>query len=108
MIDLPPARRQLTWNARQLMARRGLDRRDLRDALESVGITLSYSQVCRLVSDQPGRLSLQFLEGLITVLGCTPGELIREHSGPVTKPARPAPIDMQSPRFDFPDDEDTP
>ncbi|GAA4091608.1 helix-turn-helix transcriptional regulator [Zhongshania borealis] len=107
MNSLPP-RRQLTWNAREQMELRGLDRHGLRDALVTVGVRLSYSQVCRLVSDQPGRLSLSFLEGLVTVLGCTPGQLISEHRRPIIKPGHPTTINLHATCFDFPSNEDAP
>jgi DNA-binding Xre family transcriptional regulator len=44
--------------------------------LRKRGIELSASQVHRLVSGTPERLSLQVLSALCDILGCTPAELV--------------------------------
>lgn len=44
--------------------------------LRNRGITLSASQIHRLVSGTPERLSLQLLAALCDILACTPADLI--------------------------------
>jgi DNA-binding Xre family transcriptional regulator len=77
------------WNLRQVMASRGLfQTTDLNGPLAQRGIKLSSSQVYRLVTDRPERLSLKVLMALLDILGCSMEDLIE----PVTaaKPARKA------------------
>lgn len=65
------------WHLRTVMAHRGLfQTTDLIEPLARRGITLSSSQVYRLVVDRPERLSLKILVALLDVLGCTMDELI--------------------------------
>lgn len=49
---------------------------DLVVPLSQRGITLSTSQVYRLVVERPERLSLKVLMALLDILGCTMEELI--------------------------------
>jgi len=44
--------------------------------LRDRGIDLSASQIHRLVSGTPERLSLQVLSALCDILGCTPADLV--------------------------------
>jgi DNA-binding Xre family transcriptional regulator len=77
------------WNLRQVMASRGLfQTTDLIGPLAQRGIKLSSSQVYRLVTERPERLSLKVLMALLDILGCSMEDLIE----PVTaaKPARKA------------------
>ena len=65
------------WNLRELMARQGVfQTTQLRPKLAERGIMLSESQVYRLVTDTPERLSLKTLVALIDILGCTMEELV--------------------------------
>jgi DNA-binding Xre family transcriptional regulator len=65
------------WHLRQIMAARGMfATTDLLAPLEQRGISLSSSQVYRLVADRPERLSLRILMALLDVLDCTMDDLI--------------------------------
>ena len=65
------------WHLRQVMAARGMfATTDLIGPLAQRGIRLSASQVYRLVTDRPERLSLKILMALCDILGCAMGELI--------------------------------
>jgi DNA-binding Xre family transcriptional regulator len=74
------------WNLRQVMASRNMfQTTDLADPLAKRGIRLSSSQVYRLVTERPERLSLKVLMALLDILACSMEDLIE----PVTA-ARPA------------------
>ena len=65
------------WRLRELMAARGMFTvAELMPHLNERGITLSSSQVHRLVSGTPERLSLPVLATLCDILDCTPADLI--------------------------------
>lgn len=65
------------WHLRQVMASRGMfQTTDLIGPLAERGITLSSSQVYRLVVERPERLSLKVLMALLDILDCTMEELI--------------------------------
>jgi DNA-binding Xre family transcriptional regulator len=65
------------WHLRQLMASRGMfATTDLIQPLAARGITLSSSQVYRLVTERPERLSLKILMALCDILDATMEELI--------------------------------
>jgi len=65
------------WRLRELMAANGMfATTDLRPLLEERGIHLSASQVHRLVTGTPERLSLQVLSALCDILDADPGDLI--------------------------------
>jgi len=65
------------WHLRKIMADRGMfSTTDLIPLLAERGITLSSSQVYRLVVERPERLSLKFLMALLDILGCTMDDLI--------------------------------
>ncbi|GFE20612.1 helix-turn-helix transcriptional regulator [Streptomyces libani] len=71
--------RQITyrWRLRELMAARGMFTvPELMPHLAERGITLSASQVHRLVSGTPERLSLPVLAALCDILDCTASDLI--------------------------------
>jgi DNA-binding Xre family transcriptional regulator len=77
------------WNLRQVMASRGLfQTTDLIRPLAQRGIELSSSQVYRLVTDRPERLSLKVLMALLDILGCSMEDLIEPAAA--AKPARKA------------------
>ncbi|MGC5006731.1 helix-turn-helix domain-containing protein [Streptomyces sp. DT203] len=65
------------WTLRELMATRGMFTvNELMPHLAERGVSLSASQVHRLVSGTPERLSLSLLAALCDILDCTPAELI--------------------------------
>src|ERR1700758_2610420 len=65
------------WNLRQVMAARGMfATTDLIGLLADREITLSSSQVYRLVTERPERLSLKILMALLDILDCSIGDLI--------------------------------
>jgi DNA-binding Xre family transcriptional regulator len=78
------------WHLRQVMARREMfATTDLIEPLKARGITLSTSQVYRLVVERPERLSLQILMALLDILDCDIEELIErvEVAAPAKKKA---------------------
>jgi len=71
------ARLDYRWHLRQVMAARGkFSTTDLIEPLKARGITLSSSQVYRLVTERPERLSLKILMALLDILDCTIEDLI--------------------------------
>jgi len=65
------------WNLRQVMASRGMfQTTDLAGPLAERGIRLSSSQVYRLVTERPERLSLKVLMALLDILDCSMEDLI--------------------------------
>jgi DNA-binding Xre family transcriptional regulator len=64
------------WHLRQVMAGRGMFATDLIEPLAARGIRLSSSQVYRLVSERPERLSLKILMALLDILDCSMSDLI--------------------------------
>jgi DNA-binding Xre family transcriptional regulator len=73
------ARRRLDfhWNLRRLMAAHQMWKTtELIPLLRERGVELSASQVYRLVTDKPERLSMKVLIALCDILDCTPADLI--------------------------------
>jgi DNA-binding Xre family transcriptional regulator len=71
------ARLDYRWHLRTVMAGRGMfSTTDLAGPLAGRGITLSSSQVYRLVTERPERLSLKILMALLDILDCTMDDLI--------------------------------
>lgn len=69
------------WHLRKVMADRGMfQTTDLIDPLAQRGVTLSSSQVYRLVTERPERLSLKVLMALLDILDCSMDELIEPFS----------------------------
>jgi DNA-binding Xre family transcriptional regulator len=65
------------WNLRQVMASRDMfATTDLIEPLAERGIHLSSSQVYRLVTERPERLSLKALMALLDILDCATDDLI--------------------------------
>jgi DNA-binding Xre family transcriptional regulator len=82
-----PARLDYRWHLRQVMATRGMfSTTDLLGPLSERGIKLSSSQVYRLVTDRPERLSLKILMALLDILDCDMADLIEPVA--VARPAR--------------------
>lgn len=66
-----------TWRLRDVMAQhRIFTATELVPLLHERGIELSASQVHRLVSGTPERLSLQVMAALCDILSCTPADLV--------------------------------
>ncbi|WP_328667757.1 helix-turn-helix transcriptional regulator [Streptomyces sp. NBC_00322] len=81
-----PAKLDYRWHLRELMATQGMfSTTALQPHLAERGVNLSTSQVYRLVTEKPERLSLKVLMALLDILGCTMDELIE----PVSAAARP-------------------
>lgn len=80
------------WHLRRVMADRGMfSTTDLIPLLAERGITLSSSQVYRLVVERPERLSLKILMALLDVLDATMDDLIEPvASGAVQKSTKAA------------------
>ncbi|MFD3821880.1 helix-turn-helix domain-containing protein [Streptomyces sp. NPDC058625] len=81
------------WHLRKVMADRGMfSTTDLIPPLAERGITLSSSQVYRLVVERPERLSLKILMALLDILDCTMDDLIEPitAAGAVKKPKKAA------------------
>ena len=77
------------WNLRQVMASRDMfQTTDLSPLLAERGIDLSSSQVYRLVTERPERLSLKVLMALLDILDCSMEDLIEPAAA--AKPARKA------------------
>lgn len=65
------------WHLRKVMADRGMfATTDLLGPLAQRGITLSSSQIYRLVVERPERLSLKILMALLDILDCSTDQLI--------------------------------
>ncbi|CAM01623.1 DNA-binding Xre family transcriptional regulator [Saccharopolyspora erythraea NRRL 2338] len=65
------------WRLREVMAAHGMyQTSDLVAPLAERGINLSVSQVHRLVSGKPERLSLPVLAAVCDIFACTPADLI--------------------------------
>ncbi len=65
------------WLLRERMAERNLWKTtDLAPLLAERGIHLSSTQIYRLVTNTPERLSLPVLAALCDILACEPGDLI--------------------------------
>src|SRR6266571_3090929 len=70
-----PAKLNYHWNLRRIMADLGMfQTTDLIEPLDKRGITLSSSQVYRLVVERPERLSLKILMALLDILDCSMSE----------------------------------
>ncbi|MGI5380683.1 helix-turn-helix domain-containing protein [Streptomyces sp. CA-251387] len=65
------------WKLREVMATRGMfSTISLQPLLAERGIDLSSSQVYRLVTERPERLSLKVLMALLDILDCSMDDLI--------------------------------
>jgi DNA-binding Xre family transcriptional regulator len=74
------------WKLAELMARNGMhNTTDLASHLHERDINLSASQVYRLVTQRPERISLPILAALCDIFTCTPGELIGVHAEDATR-----------------------
>lgn len=81
-------RRQISyhWRLRELMAEHGMfNTVELAPLLAERGITLSASQIHRLVTGTPERLSLPILAALCDIFDTTPDELITTSAENITR-----------------------
>ncbi|MBF4479542.1 helix-turn-helix domain-containing protein [Rhodococcus rhodochrous] len=68
---------QYHWRVRELMARAGMkNSRDLVGPLRERGITLSESQIYRIVGQEPDRIAFKVLVALCDIFGVEAGDLI--------------------------------
>jgi len=78
------------WHLRQVMASHGMfATTDLIEPLAQRGIHLSSSQVYRLVTERPERLSLKVLMALLDILDCSMNDLLEPIAAAAT-PGRKA------------------
>jgi DNA-binding Xre family transcriptional regulator len=74
------------WRLRDIMADHGMfTTTELVPLLHDRGVMLSVSQVHRLVTGNPERLSMTALAALCDIFDCTPAELIHTSAGNVTR-----------------------
>jgi DNA-binding Xre family transcriptional regulator len=72
-----PAKLDYHWHLRKVLADRGMfATTELIAPLAQRGISLSSSQVYRLVVERPERLSMKVLMALLDILDCTLDDLI--------------------------------
>ena len=77
------------WRLRNVMASQGMySTAPLRPLLAERGINLSVSQVYRLVTETPERLSLKVLMALLDIFGCSMDDLIEPVAAPASRPAK--------------------
>ena len=83
------AKLEYRWHLRTVMADRGMfATTDLIGPLAQRGIRLSSSQVYRLVTERPERLSLKILMALLDILDCPMDKLIEPFAAAVDASAR--------------------
>jgi DNA-binding Xre family transcriptional regulator len=79
------------WNLRQVMASRNMfQTTDLLPLLAERGVRLSSSQVYRLVTERPERLSLKVLMAVLDILDCAMDDLIEPVTATAGRKARAA------------------
>ncbi|MFC6466120.1 helix-turn-helix transcriptional regulator [Gordonia humi] len=68
---------QYQWRVREHMARVGMkNSRDLVEPLRDRGITLSESQIYRIVGQEPERIAFSVLAALCDIFGVEAGDLV--------------------------------
>ena len=96
-----------SWRLREVMAAHGMfHTTDLVPLLRDRGIDLSASQVHRMVTGKPERLSLMVLAALCDILATDPAELITTEAANVgvrrtaggDLPSAPAPVELRPKR----------
>jgi DNA-binding Xre family transcriptional regulator len=71
------------WELAVLMAvRRIRSAAELARRLQTVGHNITSIHLSRIIHDRPQRLSMELLDALLTVLDCTPNELMPVHEVP--------------------------
>ncbi len=94
--------RYIAWNLRALMDQRKLRRnQDLHRLLVDAGVKISSTQLARVVSQRPKRLTTEFLDALVTVLECDIADLMTvemsEQSEPPAHAQQVIPISKKRP-----------
>jgi DNA-binding Xre family transcriptional regulator len=85
------------WRLSELMARRGLhNSTDLAPLLRERGIDLSPSQVYRVVTQRPERVSLKLVAALCDIFECGPKDLITVTAAEARRPRRAAAGDQST------------
>lgn len=80
-----------SWRLAELMARDGLhNSTDLAPLLRERGIDLSPSQVYRIVTQRPERVSLKLIAALCDIFGCGPEDLVTVTAADAQRPRRAA------------------
>jgi DNA-binding Xre family transcriptional regulator len=90
--------KEIRWRLRVMMAERDIRTvTDLGRRLRDIGLEISSQQLARVVNEMPQRMNTDLLAGLITVLDCTPSDLMEvrepddEPSGKAKEATRYAP-----------------
>jgi DNA-binding Xre family transcriptional regulator len=79
------------WRLAELMARQGMhNSTDLAPLLRERGIDLSPSQVYRVVTQRPERVSLKLIAALCDIFSCGPEDLVTVTAADASKPRRAA------------------
>jgi DNA-binding Xre family transcriptional regulator len=79
------------WRLAELMARQGMhNSTDLAPLLRERGIDLSPSQVYRVVTQRPERVSLKLIAALCDIFSCGPEDLVTVTAADAGKPRRAA------------------
>lgn len=79
------------WRLAELMARDGLhNSTDLAPLLRERGIELSPSQVYRIVTQRPERVSLKLIAALCDIFGCGPEDLMTVTAADAQRPRKAA------------------
>lgn len=85
------------FRARELMARAGMrNSRDLVEPLRDRGITLSESQIYRLVSQDPDRIAFQVLVSLCDIFGVEVNEMLTYTGTDVRAKRQPAAVGQET------------
>jgi DNA-binding Xre family transcriptional regulator len=80
---------QYQWRLAELMARAGLhNSTDLAPLLRQRGIELSASQIYRVVTQRPERVSLHLIAALCDIFACGPEDLITVTAGDARRPSK--------------------
>ena len=75
------------WRLGELMARHGMhNSTDLAPLLRERGIELSPSQIYRIVTQRPERVSLTLMAALVDIFDCGPEDLLTFTAGDARKP----------------------
>jgi DNA-binding Xre family transcriptional regulator len=78
MAKKQPSRRKVAWRVRVVMAERGVRSvSELARRLEEIGVSVSVSQLGRMIDGKTRLWNQDVIEGLMAVLDCELSELIR-------------------------------
>lgn len=69
---------KIEWRLYQVMAEKNIRTAvELKRRLDAVGVHITSVHLSRLVAAPPKKLSMDLLAGFVTVLGCSPNDLLR-------------------------------